>query len=300
MLSDPDIVARLVRAAECAVEHRQVLDAERVALRDGGPPVGGRREGAKEEVGAVAQREVHVVHLVEVDLGRLLAGLEGRAAERVVCAVVQDGRRAAKEGLVPGVEHHVPPHSVGDSDGGGGKDVAVHLRMPHRLLLADRHQVRVLRLELRHRLLVKDVRLLVRKGAHLLCKVEPEGRDAAEVLGVEDVEAAHLREARQQRLVEEASCKAALGADEVGVLGGDDDASRRAEGEVIDGRAEHHVRVRHEHKLVLSVRQRRSLRKPRHDGVRLVVRGVPLLVDERIVPHIAVNKGVRRESEVRL
>ena len=265
-----------------------MLDAEGVALREGAEEGGRRVAGdgvGEEEVWASVEVQFGVHHLVEIRV----------AHRRVVGAVVEDRRRRAEKRLVPGVEHHVAAHAVRHADERGGEDVAIHLRMPHRLLAPHRLR-RLGRVGGQpHRLAEEGVGLLVAEGAHLLRVLEPQRRDRAEVLLVEDVEAAHLREPPLQLLRDEALGEAVRRAVEVGVLGRDDVAAPRAERRRLDRLAHHHVGVEHQHVVLVDL----CRREPRHHRVRLVVARVPLLVDERVVAHVAVDEG-RADLEVRL
>eukprot|EP00966_Prymnesium_polylepis_P121118 2799163-Prymnesium_polylepis.2 len=188
--------------------------------------------------------------------------------------------------LIAGIEHDVAPHAVRHSDLGGRKHVAIHLRVPHRLLLAHRDRVgRRVRRDV-HALVEEGIQVLVRERAHLLGVLEPERRDQPQVLLVEDVEAAHLREPRHEVLGDEAVGKARRGADEVRVLGGDDAPARGAERDRIERLAQHHVAVHHQHIVLGDV----GGREPGVDRVGLVVRWIALLVDERVVAQVAVHK----------
>ena len=67
-----------------------------------------------------------------------MLGRDQRAAllvrDRVVGAVVQDRGHQPRARLVPGVEHRVAAHDVGDVGARRPEGVAVHLRLPERLV----------------------------------------------------------------------------------------------------------------------------------------------------------------------
>ena len=131
---------------------------------------------------------------------------------------VQSGARSHPErfsliGRIAYFDARLAPHRV---------TCAAHLLLAHRHRFGRRVGRDV------HALVEKGVEILVGERAHLLRVLEPEWRDQPEVFLVEDVEAAHLREARDEVLRDEALSEARRGADEVGVLGRDDAAARRA------------------------------------------------------------------------
>ena len=129
--------------------------------------------------------------------------------------------------------------------------------------------------------------VLLGKGTHALGELHPERRDDAEVVAVEDVEAAALRGERLLLCLEEAPHELALGADQIGVLGGDDDAAAGAERNRVERRAQLHVRVEQRDELLLRV----DLLEEEHDGRRLVVARVADLVNQRMAKaHIVVHK----------
>ena len=130
--------------------------------------------------------------------------------------------------------------------------------------------------------------VLLGKGTHALGELHPERRDDAEVVAVEDVEAAALRGERLLLCLEEAPHELALGADQIGVLGGHDDAAAGAERHRVERLAQLHVRVEQRDELLLHV----DLIEPEHDGRGLVVRRVAHLIDERVPEaHVVVDEG---------
>ena len=235
-------------------------------------------------------------HLVEVDLVRD-AVARWHVLHRVVRAVVQDVGSTPEPGLVAGVEHHVTSDVVRHAHLRGGEDVAVHLRVPHGLLLAHRAHRLVRRLERRHRLSEEDLGLAVGKGAHPLGVLEPPRCDEAKVLTVKDVEAADLRKLRHELLGDEPLGEPRACPDEVRVLRRDDYAACSAERNRIDRIAEDHVGVHHEDELIgvalfgaHAIERARAL-EPRHHRVRLVVGRIADLIHERVVPQVAVHEG---------
>lgn len=130
--------------------------------------------------------------------------------------------------------------------------------------------------------------VLLGEGAHTLGELHPQRRDDAEVVAVEDVEAAAHRGERHLLGLEEAPREGALGADEVAVLCGDDDAAAGAQRHRVERLAQLHVRVEQRDELLLHV----DLLEPEHDRRGLVVRRVSRLVDERVAEaHVVVDEG---------
>ena len=130
--------------------------------------------------------------------------------------------------------------------------------------------------------------VLFGEGAHALRELNPQRRDHAQVLAVEDVETAAPRGERHLVWLEEAARKLALRADKVAVLGGDDDPAAGAQRHRVQRLAQLHVRVEQCDELLLHV----HLLEPEHHGGGLVVRRVAYLVNERVAEaHVVVDEG---------
>ena len=133
------------------------------------------------------------------------------------------------------------------------KSVAIHLRLPQTLLTPCRnvvgaHTIRLMPVQKGFG--VVRLRVSGGKRAHAPCILDPKRRYLADVLTMENVEAAAAHKEWQLGLVEKAARKGVgvrrvrlVGANEVRILGGDDNAAFRAERDWI-GRLAFHAQRR--------------------------------------------------------